>query len=129
MITSRRIAMVGSMSLALFAVAARLDAASDVATASLAEEQRVTADCDAALEAQAMQTVAQLKRKAGQATVSETAVRQSLLWISISTAVGGVVLLGCRVRSRRQEGVRRSEWSHALLTLTAYRERHVISIS
>jgi hypothetical protein len=126
MITSKRIALIGSLSLAVIAAAARLDGAT---AATLAEEQRVADDCDAACEAQAIQTVAQLKRRASQSAVNEAAVRQTLLWISISTAVGGVVLLGYRVRSRRQEDTMRSQWSHALLTLSEHRERHVISIS
>jgi hypothetical protein len=117
MITRKRMALVGSLLAALIAVATRLDALDGVVVPPSEEQPAIAAAYESALEADAARAVVQLKKKAEKSTVNEAVVRWSLLWISVSTAVGGVVLLGCCAFARQQQRANKTEWSHALLLL------------
>jgi len=126
MTISKPIAFVGALAIVV-AAAARLHASDEVVVPSWDAEDHMMAARDAAGDAEALRAVHQLKKETGGQTFDEAILRGALFFISLSTAVVGVALLGWRVLANRQRQFDRAEWTQHLLLLGQRRHDEPIS--
>lgn len=121
-------AWVGVLLLAFVAAASHLNATEEIDKTMLLSNEPLQAEpayqpaIEAADAADAAQAVTELKKSAEISALNEAAVRHGLLWFSVSTTVGGVLLLGYCLFVRRRSRIDRTEWSQALRALGQRRE-------